>query len=177
MLSKNKIYNIGIIGFYILFCITIYQNNQKPHTMIQTTAKTHTAIPLQNDIIGSIKIDKLNLIKPLYKIDSSHNQVDENITILKDSTYPDQEESILFLAAHSGNSNVSFFEHLDELKKEDLIQITYRGKKYQYQVQSLREEKKNGYIHINKTAQKQLILTTCSPNHEGKQLIIESILI
>ena len=40
---------------------------------------------------------------------------------------------------------------------------------------ALDDLKKNGYIHINKEPTKQLILTTCSPNKEGYQLVINSI--
>ena len=33
---------------------------------------------------------------------------------------------------------------------------------------------KNGYINITKNNYKQLILTTCSPEHKDKQLIINA---
>lgn len=175
MCYKEKIYSITIISIYAILCFIIF-NDTNPQS-ISINSKSKTSIPTNSDIIGNIMIDKINLKKPLYKIESSHNQVDENVTILKESILPDQEESILFIAAHSGDSSISYFERLDELTPNDLIKIHYQNKDYFYQITSIWEEDKNGYIHVNKMKEKQLVLTTCSPKHEGKQLVISSILV
>lgn len=89
---------------------------------------------------------------------------------------PSEENSILFLAAHSGIGKVAFFEELDKLKLEDEIIINYQNNLYKYRIKNIWEEPKNGYIHINKTQKKELILTTCSPKKEKKQLVIQSTL-
>lgn len=47
---------------------------------------------------------------------------------------------------------------------------------YIYKIINIWEEDKNGYIHVNKKEENQLILTTCSPTTENKQLVINSIL-
>ena len=172
---RAKIYNIVIIGIYCISCFIIFNNQQQKVTYTNTNVKNSISTNIY--IIGSIMIDKINLKKPLYKIESNHNKVDENVTILKSSTLPDQEQSILIIAAHSGTSHISYFERLDELTENDIIKIHYQNKDYFYQVTSIWEEDKTGYIHINKKKEKQLILTTCSPKHEGKQLIVNSILI
>ncbi len=90
---------------------------------------------------------------------------------------PDEENSIIFLAAHSGTGTIAFFKNLDKLIKGDKIELKYKNKIYQYQIDKIWEENKTGYIHINKTEKKQLILTTCSPKNNNKQLIINSNLI
>lgn len=90
---------------------------------------------------------------------------------------PEQDNSIIFLAAHSGTGNIAFFKHLDKLKEGDKIDLKYKDTIYRYQIDKIWEEKKNGYIHINKENKKQLILTTCSPQDDSKQLIINSNLI
>ncbi len=131
----------------------------------------------KKDQIGYLKIDKLNLYQPLFKKESDYNNIEENVTILKESKMPDQDDSIVFLAAHSGSGKIAYFEELDQLSKGDTIQLNYKNKTYQYQINKIWEEEKTGYIHINKDNKKQLILTTCSPNHQNKQLIISSILI
>lgn len=174
MFSKSKRYNLVIILIYLLFCFVIFNHHSPKSFHTHTKLKNHSAIPMEKDIIGNITIHKLGLQKPLYKIDSKKNNVDENITILKESTFPDQEKSILVMAAHSGNSNVSYFENLNKLKKSDQIKITYLNEEYTYEITTIWEEDKNGFIHIAKDNKKQLILTTCSPNHKNKQLIISS---
>ncbi len=174
MVTKEKLYSLIIITIYLMSCFTIF-NDTKSKT-IYTKIKEKNITPIEKDIIGSISIDKINLQKPLYKIESKKNNVDENVTILKESIFPDEKESILFIAAHSGNSNISYFKDLNKLTKNDKIKINYLNKEYIYQIISIWEEDKNGYIHINKESKKQLILTTCSPMHKNKQLVINSII-
>jgi LPXTG-site transpeptidase (sortase) family protein len=81
----------------------------------------------------------------------------------------------MILAAHSGTAGVAYFEHLDELKTNDEIYLTYNKKDYIYKVIEIWEEEKTGFIHINKEKEKQLILTTCSPKKDGYQLVINCI--
>ncbi|MCI6107846.1 MAG: sortase [Tenericutes bacterium] len=107
---------------------------------------------------------------------SKHNNIEENITILENSIMPDNENSIIFLAAHSGTGKIAFFQYLNRLKAGDKVKLKYKDKIYNYTINSIWEEEKTGYIHINKTKENQLILTTCSPKNKDKQLIIESIL-
>lgn len=130
----------------------------------------------KKDQIGYLKIDKINLYQPLFNIKSKHNNIEENITILEDSIMPDNENSIVFLAAHSGTGTIAFFQYLNKLKVGDKVKLKYKDKLYNYTINNIWEETKTGYIHINKAKQKQLILTTCSPNNKDKQLIIESML-
>lgn len=129
-----------------------------------------------NDQIGSIIINKLNINKPLYKINSNKNNIEENITILKESIPPKEDNSILIIAAHSGTGPIAFFNELNKLEINDEIIIKYDNKEYKYFVKDIWEEKKNGYININKEPQKQLILTTCSPTKDDYQLIINCII-
>ena len=87
---------------------------------------------------------------------------------------PTEKNSIVFLAAHSGNGSIAFFKDLNKLEVGDIIELKYKNQIYHYQINNIWEERKNGYIHVNKTKLKQLILTTCSPEKENKQLIINS---
>ncbi|MCI8460847.1 MAG: hypothetical protein HFE81_05570, partial [Bacilli bacterium] len=65
----------------------IYRNNSKNNY-------------LQNQI-GNLVIKKINLNEPLFEINSSENTIEKHISILKESIFPNQENSIIFLAAHS----------------------------------------------------------------------------
>ena len=130
---------------------------------------------INSDIIGTIEIKKINLKEQLYKKESKKNNIEENITILQESTYPSNENSILIIAAHSGTGKIAYFERLDELSTNDEIIITYNKKKYYYNVIDIFEEKKNGYININKEKKRQLVLTTCSPTKDNIQLIVNCI--
>lgn len=124
------------------------------------------------EIIGSIIIEKLNINMPLYDINNPKNNIEQNIQILKESILPPNKNSIVFLAAHSGDSNISYFNNLDELKQKDIIQLKINNKIYTYQIKNIYKQKKNGYINVNKEIEDQLILTTCDPNNNKYQLII-----
>lgn len=128
----------------------------------------------KEEIIGNIIIDKINLDMPLYNIESKNNNIEENVTILNESILPPNEKSIVFLAAHSGTSKVSYFNDLDKLKTNDTILLTINNIKNTYQITNIYKQKKNGYIKVNKENKDQLILTTCDPNNDKYQLIINS---
>ncbi len=125
--------------------------------------------------IGKITIPKIELEEYFYQQDSQENTIEKHVSILGESILPNEENSILILAAHSGTGPIAYFERLDELTIGDSITINYQGIDYIYQVKEIWEEEKNGYIHLKKELENQLILTTCSPSKNNKQLIINCI--
>lgn len=167
---KKIISIIGLLIFYSLICYKIYIDN-KPMEIYKTNIDNQ--IDAEN--IGYLKIEKINLSQPLYKKESIHNNVEENITILEESIMPTEKESIVFLAAHSGTGPIAYFEKLKDLALGDTIELKYKNNIYVYKVINIWEEPKTGYIHVNKNKNNQLILTTCSPENDNNQLVINSI--
>ena len=110
----------------------------------------------------------------LYNINDTRNNIEENVTILKESVMPDKDNSIIFLAAHSGTGRIAYFERLNELKLNDIIKLKLKNKTYYYKIIEIFEKDKDGFIDISKTKENQLVLTTCSPSKKNKQLIINS---
>ena len=129
----------------------------------------------ESEIIGKLIIKKININNNLYNTSSKKNNVNENITILNNSIPPENENSIMFIAAHSGTGKLAYFKDLNKLKEGDEIGLIYDNKNYTYIVKNYWEEEKNGYINVLKEPKNQLILTTCSPDKENKQLIINAI--
>ena len=171
----KKLLTILIIVTTVLTCLSIIKinNNYTNNNIINKFNIIEKRIP--NDEIGSLKITSLNINEKLYKIDSEENNVDKHVTILKESIFPDNDNSIVFIAAHSGTGDIAYFKDLDKIKKGDLIVLEINNNKYNYIVKNSWEEKKNGYINVNKEESNQLILTTCSPNNMNKQLIVNCI--
>ena len=175
----KKILYLGLIlCLYCIVCHNIYEKNistskknldsKTPSIINQKNVKEKE----QENKIGSLKIEKLNLYEPLYEKDSVHNNVEENITILNNSIMPDKEDSIIFLAAHSGTGEIAYFKNLNKLKVGDTIQLEYNNTTYIYEVSNIWKENKDGYIHVSKNKVKQLILTTCSTTEDNKQLVV-----
>ncbi len=172
------------INVFLTFFITVLSTLsllkiEDSNTIIKTIKTTKpviisSIIKQEEKPIGNIIINKIGINKPLYNINSEHNNIEENITILEGSTYPDKDNSILFIAAHSGTGEIAFFNDLDKLQLNDEITIKYNNKDYIYQINNIYEQEKNGYISGTRENKKQLVLTTCCPNKDNCQLIINS---
>ena len=138
-----------------------------PISIVKTTTNTK---PHTSNTYGTIIINKINLKEELFPIGSEENTIERHVSRLKES-----KEDLMIIAAHSGIGPIAYFQELDKLELNDEIILIIENKKTIYKVKEIWEEKKNGYINFNKEKTKQLILTTCSPNKEGYQLVINCI--
>ena len=122
-----------------------------------------------------LEIKKINLKQPFYEINDKNNTIEKNIEILKESIMPDKDNSIVIIAAHSGEGDIAYFNNLTELTINDELLLSYNNKIYKYYIKEIYEEDKTGYINVDKEKEKQLILTTCHHNKPNKQLVINAI--
>ena len=184
-MAKNKIIILLII--YSLICKGIYKTNDYNLVSIPENKVITEELKLkdkeeiieerpiiENTSIGNLIIEKINLNKPLYPINDKKNNIEENVTILPGSISPEKENSIIFLAAHSGPAPNSYFNDLDQLKEQDKIILNINNINYTYKVTSIWETTKDGTIEVFKEPSNQLILTTCSKKDKNKQLVINT---
>lgn len=180
MLKTIKKVTILLI-IYSITCKCIYTSTKEDTKKFLKESKIiNLAIPKveknnNDDKIGSLTIEKLNIYQPIYPIANKKNNVDQNVTVLEGSISPAKENSIFFLAAHSGSGKIAYFKNLNYLAKKDQIKLEYKSKAYYYEVKEIWEIKKNGSITVPKEDKNQLVLTTCSPTKEDYQLIINCI--
>ena len=121
---------------------------------------------ITNEYIGYLIIPKINLTKGFLDRRSSENDVEKNIYIVDGSTYPDVEKGNFIIAAHSGPGWQAFFNELYQLTIGDQIYVTYKGKKYTYQLTNIYKQEKAGKIAIYRDYEKStLTLITCT-NHD-----------
>ena len=170
----KKAFIILILLSSILVSISIIRIDHKE--VLENTIKIEKPVQISKiDIveqpIGKIQIPKIHLQKSLYDINSPKNNIEENVTILKESQIPD----LFFIAAHSGTGDIAYFNQLDELQINDEVIIEYQGKYYLFQVNNIYEQPKDGYIRGQRENKRQLVLTTCCPNKNNCQLIINCI--
>lgn len=184
---------IGItipLSKYLYFNYLDHKGNEKIETffeeeqevIIEDTNTNQEEVKTNNnvsyDYIAVLEIPSISLKRGLVDKNSKANNVSQNVQILSESDMPDVSNGTLYLASHSGSSYISFFKHLDKVKNEDSIYIYYNHVKYTYKVTKIYEEVKDGDISVYKDRSKtNLILTTCTPNHKGYQLIVVSELI
>ncbi len=173
MLRKSLV-SILLLTIYLGSCLLIYNSETNIKSVstkniennTNTSNTSYISTKDNNEIIGTLTIDKLNLSKNIYNINSSHNNIEENVTILSDDI------NLIVLAAHSGPGYIAFFNDLDKLALNDNIKLNFKGEDLVYKVTNIEEQVKDGTIEINKTDKERLILTTCSTKDKGKQLVI-----
>ena len=128
----------------------------------------------QHPFIAVIEIPSIKLRGGLVDLKSKANTVNKHIQILSHSDFPDVTNGNFILAAHSGNTRVSYFKNLVKVKNGDLITVYYNDSEYHYKVVKSYNQNKNGTIVIHRDNNKTtLTLTTCN-NHNNKkeQLVV-----
>ena len=149
---------------------TYYKRNEE-ETKSQSIVKKMN-LNNEEQYLGILSIPKINLKTGFYNINSKNNNVNSSVTLLRESIMPDENGSIIYLAAHSGSGYLAYFKDLDKLSEGDIISISYNRKDYQYIINNIYEMPKTGEIAVNHNInEKCLILTTCSKN-KNMQLII-----
>lgn len=196
---KNRRYLLTIIGiFFILIgsSILIYriiQNKQlekienesieiflnketQEETMQEEQQEETKKEESKINYVAVLEIPKINFKKGLVDKNSKDNNVDRNIYTLKESIFPNENEySQIILASHSGNSYVSHFKRLNELKINDSIYLYYNNNKYTYKIIKKYEIEKNGTANIGIYKESNINLITCIDG-TNKQLVIAGIM-
>ena len=174
MLLLKRIISIQIVLIAVFTGLVVIKNNKviKKNNIIDVISyKVEEANA--NNYYGRIYIDKIHLNEYFYSVNDMRNNVDKGIEILKPSIMPDKDNSKLFLASHSGNSNISHFKNIDKLNYNDEIIIYFQNNCYRYKVIDKYEIIKNGTLNIKEIEDNTLILITCVRD-TNRQLVIIS---
>lgn len=184
---------LAIIGLTIIFCNSLYNKIEKKEVkdkinnfieeQSDATKKIQENIN-ENDnnkktekergenFIAVIEIPKINLRNGIYEKSSTLNNVDKNVQILMESSFPDENNGNVILAAHSGSGKTAYFKNLVKLKKGDDVNIYYNNSLYSYKVEEIYEVDKTGKIELEDHSSSVLTLITCSEKDKTKQIVI-----
>lgn len=125
-----------------------------------------------DEYIGTLIIDKINLNRGFYSINSKYNNVDHNIMVVETSNMPNITNGNLILASHSGSSSISFFKNLYLLELNDKASIKYKNRTYNYKLVNIYTDKKDGDVVVSRNANKTILtLITCTKNDNTTQTI------
>lgn len=119
----------------------------------------------KSEYLAILEIPKINLKRGL----KENTNVNEDIVILDINKF---KKNIIVLASHSGNCDICYFNRLDELLINDKIYLYKDNVKYIYQINKIKELKKNTFKIEEK--QNSITLITCSKLKEDIQIIIEA---
>lgn len=195
-LSKNAKITLGILLLFLgLFCLTFtYFQTIKTNLFNEKNLRHFEQVDIEESIediteeeveqpqpttpiinynyIGYLEIPKINLKRGFVSLNSKYNSVSYNVMLIKGSNMPDVKNGNLILAAHRGNSSVSFFDKLYKLSLGDEAKITYNDKVYTYKLVNTYLEEKDGTIAIYRDESKNtLTLITCTRNDKKTQTV------
>lgn len=141
--------------------------------VVDETVPEETTTPVINyNYIGYLDIPKINLKRGFVSLNSKYNSISYNVMLIKGSSMPDVKNGNLILAAHRGNSSVSFFDKLYKLNLEDEANVTYNDKIYTYKLVNTYLEAKDGTIAIYRDENKTtLTLITCTRGDKKTQTV------
>ena len=139
---------------------------------LQEEQKEEELGKVTNEYIGYLTIPKINLKKGFLDMRSKLNNIEQNITVIEGSSYPDKEKGNLIIAAHSGSGWKAFFNDLYKLSTGDKAEISYKGKKYTYKIVNIYKQQKTGTIAIYRNYDKTtLTLITCTNFDKATQTV------
>ena len=122
--------------------------------------------------IGYLEIPKINFKRGFYEINSTLNNVDSNIEIIKGSDLPTIPSGNLIIAGHSGTGWNSFFKKLYKLEIGDTATVTFGGLNYNYRITNIYKEKNTGTVGIKRNYEMTtLTLITCTKDDSSTQTI------
>lgn len=140
----------------------ISEENQEE---ITTTTKIET-------YIGYISIPKINLSRGFYDPSSKLNNVNKNIYVHPNSTYPNTSGNNLILASHSGTSSISYFKNLYKLETNDDVYINYNNTTYHYKIKNIYTVPKDGTVALRINEKVSTVsLITCTKNDKTTQTV------
>lgn len=122
--------------------------------------------------IGVLEIPKINIKRGFLNINDKGNNVNKNLQVIKGSDMPDVKNGNLIIAAHSGNSYISYFKNLYKLSNDDIAYVYFNNIKYTYKVAGKYDVEKTGKVVIHRDNKNNtLTLITCSQTDKSKQIV------
>ena len=163
-------YKLALIIIIILTTITTIT---MPKTSLKVVSNeiNNNVNTVTNEYIAILEIPAIKLKRGFYNYDNKANNVNKNIMLLKESTFPTEDNSNIILASHSGNSKISYFKNLNKLELNSELYIYYQDIKYIYELIDIYKVDKTGYINLPVKEGHYVTLLTCDKKDKTKQVI------
>ena len=128
---------------------------------------------VDEDYIMILEIPKIDLKRGILRKESKYNNIEHNVTILKESNYPDDEKGNVYIAGHNGTARISYFNQLHRMEIGDIAILYYKGIKYTYKIDRIYDVLKDGDVEVERDKEKNtLTLVTCKKNTKDRHLVI-----
>lgn len=145
-----------------------FNDNPKENINLEEPIKEET----KYNYIGLLEIPKIGLKQGFLDLKSKYNNIKYNVTVINGSTFPNENNNNLILAAHSGVCTICYFNKLFNLSNDDYAYIYYKNIKYLYKLVNIYEVEKDGTVPIYRDYNKNVLtLITCTKNSNTKQTV------
>ncbi|MCH5167183.1 MAG: sortase [Erysipelotrichales bacterium] len=164
--------NIKLMEQQVLITEALAEVNDTDLEGIYVDPEDDLSADRADNYIGYLEVPDVNIKRGFVSLNSKYNSVGYNVMLIEGSTMPDVKNGNLILAAHRGNSAVSFFDKLYKLSDGAYAYVTYHGKVYKYQLKSRYYENKDGVLTIKRNAEASVLtLITCTRDDKTTQTI------
>ena len=183
---------IAILGFYLIYNKSIDARNnedmnkyieetsvinEQPEEIVEDQSENTTKENYNITYTAILEIPKIYLKRGVVDSTKNFKSINYAISVDNSSQYPIENGNFI-LYSHSGNSNIAFFNRLNNLELNDDIYVYYNGIKYHYSVRNKYDIEKTGKAKvISRKDDKYITLITCNQNKKGFQIVIEGKLI
>ena len=141
-------------------------------SIIPEDEETNVSEKVSYNYVGTIEISKIKLKRGFLDISSPYNNVDRNVTVIQQSSFPNVENGNFILAAHSGNCSICYFDKLYKLSIGDKALVYYKNYKYSYKIVDIYNVPKTGEVEIKRDPGKTVLtLITCTHNSDTEQTV------
>lgn len=173
-MQKRVVKNIGVFLFLISFTSLVFIRISRQSILIEerkiinNLSKNSTAFnQIDNDIIGYLEIERLN-IKKLIKNGVGNDILDQNIIGMLESGIIGADNNDIVLAGHNIQE---VFQHLHQIKIDDIVKITTNDSCYRYKVRKILTVNDTDVQYLLNKHQNHLTLITCT-NISNKRLLV-----
>ena len=180
---------IAILGFYLIYNKSIDARNnedvnkyieetsivnEQPEEIVKTDQSENTTKENYNITYTAIlEIPKISLKRGVVDSTKNFKSINYAISVDNSSQYPNENGNFI-LYSHSGNSNIAFFNRLNNLELNDDIYVYYNGIKYRYSIRNKYDIEKTGKAKvISRKDDKYITLITCNQDRKGYQVVVE----
>lgn len=162
---------LGYLLILIGLVIPSNYSNKIKESYLEERIAVEEKIAQEEEYFAILEIPDINLKKELLTISDINNNVDKNLLVIKESTFPGGLRSNVIIAGHSGNGKNAYFRDLYKVKMGSDIKLYYNGYLYTYEICEIELQDKTGTLYLNRNYQDMITLITCTKNDKYHQTI------
>lgn len=160
---------IILVSWFLVESIKKQNHKNYEHALIETyfNKDGNPKVKQDDSYYGILEIPKIDFKRGYYSNDDYRNNIDSNVTLID---VVDDKDYIF--AAHSGYGSKAYFNNIQFLDRDDIINLYINNSKYVFKVDKKYLNNKQGKVNIINGNKKRVILVTCNNDDPNNYLVI-----